>query len=50
MTVLLVEQRAQRTVAFADRTYVLSNGELRMTLTPADATDTERLITAYMAS
>ena len=28
VTVLLVEQRAQRTVAFADRTYVLSNGEL----------------------
>ena len=50
VTVLLVEQRAQRTVAFADRTYVLSNGELRMTLTPADATDTERLIAAYMAS
>ena len=50
VTVLLVEQRAQRTVAFADRTYVLSNGELRMTLTPTDATDTERLIAAYMAS
>ena len=50
VTVLLVEQRAQRTVAFADRTYVLSNGELRMTLTPADANDTERLIAAYMAS
>jgi branched-chain amino acid transport system ATP-binding protein len=50
VTVLLVEQRAQRTVAFADRTYVLSNGELRMTLTPADATDTERMIAAYMAS
>ena len=47
VTVLLVEQRAQRTVAFADRTYVLSNGELRMTLTPADATDTDRLIAAY---
>ena len=28
VTVLLVEQRAQRTVAFADRTYVLANGEL----------------------
>ena len=32
VTVLLVEQRAQRTVAFADRTYVLANGELRVTL------------------
>jgi branched-chain amino acid transport system ATP-binding protein len=50
VTVLLVEQRAQRTVAFADRTYVLSSGELRMTLGPTDASDTGRLITAYMAS
>ena len=50
VTVLIVEQRAQRTVAFADRTYVLSNGELRMVLSPADASDTDRLIAAYMAS
>jgi branched-chain amino acid transport system ATP-binding protein len=49
VTVLLVEQRAQRTVAFADRTYVLANGELRMTLTPADADDTEKMISAYLA-
>jgi len=49
VTVLLVEQRAQRTVAFADRTYVLGNGELRMTLTPAEANDTERMIAAYLA-
>jgi branched-chain amino acid transport system ATP-binding protein len=47
VTVLLVEQRAQITVAFADRTYVLANGELRATLTPADAHDTQRLIAAY---
>jgi branched-chain amino acid transport system ATP-binding protein len=50
VTVLLVEQRAQRTVALADRTYVLTNGELRMTLTPADASDTERIVAAYLAS
>jgi branched-chain amino acid transport system ATP-binding protein len=50
VTVLLVEQRAQRTVAFADRTYVLSNGELVTTLTPRDADDTERLIAAYFGS
>ena len=37
---LLVEQRAQRTVALADRTYVMTNGEVRMTLTGADADDT----------
>ncbi len=49
VTVLLVEQRAQRTVAFADRTYVLRNGELRLTLTPADASDTEKMIAAYLA-
>ena len=49
VTVLLVEQRAQRTVAFADRTYVLGNGELRMTLTPPEANDTERMIAAYLA-
>jgi branched-chain amino acid transport system ATP-binding protein len=50
VTVLLVEQRAQRTVAFADRTYVLSNGELAATLTPADADDTERMISAYLGA
>jgi branched-chain amino acid transport system ATP-binding protein len=49
VTVLLVEQRAQRTVAFAERTYVLANGELRATLTPADAGATDRLVAAYLA-
>ncbi len=49
VTILLVEQRAQRTVALADRTFVLANGELRMTLTPADADDTEKMIRAYLA-
>ena len=50
VTVLLVEQRAQRTVAFADRTHVVSNGELITTLSPADADDTERMIAAYMGA
>jgi len=50
VTVLLVEQRAQRTVAFADRTYVLSNGELVTTFTPRDADDTDRLVAAYFGS
>ena len=49
VTVLLVEQRAQRTVAFAGRTYVVANGESRLTLGPADAHDTERLVAAYMS-
>ena len=47
--VLLVEQRAQRTVALADRTNVLSNGALRATLGPDDADDTEKLVAAYFA-
>ena len=49
LAVLLVEQRAQRTVALADRTHVLSNGELRLTLAPKDANDTEQLVAAYFA-
>lgn len=50
VTALLVEQRAQRTVALADRTYVISNGEHRLTLTPADADDQERMVAAYFAA
>jgi branched-chain amino acid transport system ATP-binding protein len=49
VTLLLVEQRAQRTVALADRTYVLANGTLRMTLSPEDAGDTDRIVAAYIA-
>jgi branched-chain amino acid transport system ATP-binding protein len=49
VAILLVEQRAQRTVALADRTHVLANGELRLTLTPADAGDTEKMIGAYLS-
>jgi branched-chain amino acid transport system ATP-binding protein len=47
--VLLVEQRAQRTVALASRTHVLANGELRLTLIPDDAADTERMVAAYLS-
>ena len=49
IAVLLVEQRAQRTVALANRTYVIANGELRLTLGPEDADDTDRLVSAYLA-
>ena len=49
LAVLLVEQRAQRTVAFADRSHVLANGEQRQTLTREDAADTDTLIAAYLA-
>jgi branched-chain amino acid transport system ATP-binding protein len=49
ITVLLVEQRAQRTVAFADRTYLMANGEIRLALTPADAGDTDTMVAAYLS-
>jgi branched-chain amino acid transport system ATP-binding protein len=49
LAVLLVEQRAQRTVALADRTHVVANGEHRLTLGPDDADDTDKLIGAYLA-
>jgi len=49
ITVLLVEQRAQRTVAFADRTYLMANGEVRLTLDPSDADDTEAMVHAYLS-
>jgi len=47
--VLLVEQRAQRTVALASRTHVLANGALVLTLTPDDAADTDRMVAAYLS-
>ncbi len=47
IAILLVEQRAQRTVALADRSYVLSHGRLRLTLGPEAASDTQTLVAAY---
>jgi branched-chain amino acid transport system ATP-binding protein len=49
IAVLLVEQRAQRTVAAADRCHVLANGELRLTLGPENADDTETMVAAYFS-
>jgi branched-chain amino acid transport system ATP-binding protein len=49
LAVLLVEQRAQRTVAASDRCHVLGNGELRLTLGPEDAEDTDSLVAAYFS-
>jgi branched-chain amino acid transport system ATP-binding protein len=49
IAILLVEQRAQRTVALADRCHVVSNGRLRLTLGPEAATDTEALVAAYFS-
>lgn len=47
VSILLVEQRAQLTVAFADRTHVMRNGSLVATLGPGDADDTARMSHAY---
>jgi branched-chain amino acid transport system ATP-binding protein len=49
IAILLVEQRAQRTVALADRSHVLSNGRLRLTLGPESAEDSDTLVAAYFA-
>jgi branched-chain amino acid transport system ATP-binding protein len=49
LAVLLVEQRAQRTVAVADRSHVIANGELRLTLAPEQADDTEAMVEAYFS-
>ena len=48
VTILLVEQRALHAVALADRTHVLVGGELRMTLTPADAANPDKIVAAYL--
>ena len=49
VSILLVEQRAQLTIAFADRSHVIANGRLRLTLGPSEAGDTERLTAAYLS-
>jgi branched-chain amino acid transport system ATP-binding protein len=50
VTILLVEQRAQITVALAERTYVLTGGRIGATLGPEDAADTAGLVAAYFGS
>jgi branched-chain amino acid transport system ATP-binding protein len=50
VSILLVEQRGALTVGFADRTHVLSNGELRLTLTPRDAQRGAELTAALTAA
>jgi branched-chain amino acid transport system ATP-binding protein len=53
VTILLVEQRGLLAVSFADRTHVLSNAELRLTLTAKDAGTPDelsaRLTQAYLS-
>jgi branched-chain amino acid transport system ATP-binding protein len=48
VAILLVEQRAQLIAGFADLTHVLNNGQIRMSLTPREAQDTDRMIAAYL--
>jgi len=49
VSILLVEQRAQLTIAFSDRTHVIAHGKLRLTLGPHEADDIERLTAAYLS-
>jgi branched-chain amino acid transport system ATP-binding protein len=49
-TILVVEQRARRTIAFADRTYVLAGGRVQAELSPADADNAELLHHAYFGA
>jgi len=50
VTILLVEQRGLLAVAFADRTHVLSNAELRLTLGAGDAASPEELTAKLTAA
>src|SRR4030095_4079938 len=43
IAIRLVEQRAQRTVALADRSHVLANGRMTLTLGPESAGDSDTL-------
>lgn len=50
VALLVVEQRAEYTVAFCDRTRVLHDGEVTLDLTPTDADDDSLLTKAYFGS
>ncbi len=49
LAVLLVEQRAERTAALADRCHVLAGGTVRLTLGPDDAWNPDAMVEAYFA-
>ncbi len=49
-TIVIVEQRAQRTIAFADRSFVLADGRIRAELRPSDANNTDLLRAAYFGA
>jgi branched-chain amino acid transport system ATP-binding protein len=50
VTIVLVEQRAQLTTDFADRSYVVTNGEVKLELAKGEAADDDRLVAAYFGS
>jgi branched-chain amino acid transport system ATP-binding protein len=50
MTILLVEQNATRTVAFADRTYVMRTGEVVLEGTREELATRDDLISTYLGS
>ena len=47
MSILLVEQRAERTVAFADRTLVMRTGEIVMTVEGDESVTPQQLAAGY---
>jgi branched-chain amino acid transport system ATP-binding protein len=50
VTILLAEQNAARTIEFADRTHVLSHGEVVATTSSADHASWEQITSEYLGS
>ncbi len=50
VTILIVEQRAEVAVEFADRSLVMRNGEIVLTLAGDDPVDPEQMTAAYFGS
>ena len=50
VTILIVEQRALLTAEFADRTLVMRNGEVALTLSGDDPLDPDQITAAYFGS
>ncbi|EQD28898.1 high-affinity branched-chain amino acid ABC transporter, ATP-binding protein, partial [mine drainage metagenome] len=47
VAILLVEQRAQRAIRFCERSYVLSDGEIRLEVTGGAGEDPQAVVEAY---
>jgi len=50
ITILLVEQNAAKTIAAADRTYVLGNGRVERELARGDEVDPDGLVESYLGT